>query len=113
MTRENWSIEDYRQAMDAAERERDEAQEHVAYHLRDYALNSEPTGDLAVDMARFAGRLRVRAEAAEQRLAAVRALADEWEADYPSDLAACDYAPDKWWRDLRAALGDADGGGDR
>jgi hypothetical protein len=51
--------------------ERDTANEHVAYHLRDYSLNGEATGDLAVDMALYAGRMRIRAEAAE------RALADE------------------------------------
>lgn len=44
------------------------------------------------------------AKAAEARLAAVAALADEWEQDYPSALAACNREPDEWWIDLRAAL---------
>lgn len=48
--------------------------------------------------------LQARAEAAEARLAAVAALADEWEQDYPSALAACNREPDEWWIDLRAAL---------
>lgn len=47
--------------------ERDAAQEHVAYHLRDFQPTGDMklTGDLAVDMAAYAGRLRIRAEAAE------------------------------------------------
>lgn len=49
------------------EGERDQAQQHVAYHLNDYRLNSEPTADLAVEMAGYATRLRARAEAAEAR----------------------------------------------
>lgn len=35
---------------------------------------------------------------------AVEALADEWEQDYPSSLAACNREPDEWWLDLRAIL---------
>jgi hypothetical protein len=54
--------------------ERDAAQEHVAYHLRDYSLNGEAAGDLAVDMAAYSGRLRIRAEAAERELADERAI---------------------------------------
>ena len=76
--------------------ERDAAQEHVAYHLRDYSLNSEATGDLAVDMAAYTGRLKIRAEAAEAKVARVEALAQ--------------YDPPRGYTadDLRAALdGDA------
>ena len=51
----------------------DSSQEHVAYHLRDYALNTEPTGDLAVDMADYAGRMKIRAEVAEAEAAELRA----------------------------------------
>lgn len=59
-----------RAEVERLEAEVDSAQEHVAYHLRDYSLNSELTGDLAVDMAAYSGRLRIRAEAAERALAA-------------------------------------------
>ena len=74
-----------------AETERDEAQEHVAYHLRDYSLNSEATGDLAVDMAAYSGRMRTRAEKAEEKLRQVEALADEW-ATLSTIPADCSYA---------------------
>lgn len=47
--------------------ERDEAQRHIAYHLHDFrpAADMVATGDLAVDMAAYAGRLKDRAEKAE------------------------------------------------
>lgn len=66
-----------------AEKERDSAQEHLAYHLADYQLNSEPTGDLAVDMAAWARRQRDRADRAEAEVArlreGIRALAIGWD----------------------------------
>ncbi|WP_460791376.1 hypothetical protein [Nocardioides maradonensis] len=67
-------------ALAQAEKERDEAQEHVAYHLRDYALNSEPTGDLAVDMASYAGRLKVERDQLREELRALlgRAADEVW-----------------------------------
>lgn len=43
--------------------ERDELQHHIAYHLNDYRVNREATGDLAVDMATYANRLRAALEA--------------------------------------------------
>lgn len=69
--------------LEKAEQERDAAQEHIANHLRDYIPTSDEagdnplTGDLAVDMAAYAGRLRERAEKAEAALARVKALVDE------------------------------------
>lgn len=67
-------------ALAQAEKERDEAQEHVAYHLRDYALNSELTGDLAVDMASYAGRLKVERDELREELRALlgRAAKEVW-----------------------------------
>jgi hypothetical protein len=78
--------------------ERDTANEHVAYHLRDYSFNGEATGDLAVDMALYAGRMRIRAEAAERALAderakvaAARAEADWLNAHHDGSLVTSDY----------------------
>lgn len=68
--------------MAEAERERDGAQEHIARWLADNAPEPDGhagtlTGDLAVDMAAYAGRLKERAEAAEARAtAAEEALRD-------------------------------------
>lgn len=55
-------------AREEAERQRDEAQEHVAYHLRDFVPGDDDqvTGDLAVDMTRYADRMKARADKAEQ-----------------------------------------------
>lgn len=77
---------------DAALTKWHEAQEHIAYHLRDFRPTADmaATGDLAVDMAAYADRCKARAESAEAALAAraaqpdplrekVAALADEWE----------------------------------
>lgn len=61
-----------RELLAKAEAERDSAQEHLAYHLADYQLNSEPTGDIAVDIAVWARRQRDRADAAEAKLTALR-----------------------------------------
>lgn len=48
-----------------------ELQEHIAYHLRDFAPRKDDavSGDLAVDMAARADRWKARAEAAEVKLA--------------------------------------------
>jgi hypothetical protein len=47
-------------ALARVEKERDDAQHHLAYHLADFrpGANAEATGDLAVDMAHFAERMR-------------------------------------------------------
>lgn len=50
-------------------------------------------------------QLRDARDRAERRIEQIEALADEWQEDYPSDLAACSRTADQWWRDLRAALG--------
>jgi len=44
--------------------ERDAAHEHLAYHLRDFrpGLDDKATGDLAVDMAAYAGRLKAEVD---------------------------------------------------
>ena len=79
--------------------ERDSAQEHVAYHLRDYALNSELTGDPAADMAKYAGRLKTRAEQAEAEVSALRATVERVEAlrdSYEADAANEDHGGELW-----------------
>jgi hypothetical protein len=47
-------------ALAKVEKERDDAQHHLAYHLADFrpGVDAEATGDLAVDMAHFAERMR-------------------------------------------------------
>ena len=58
--------------------ERDSAQEHLAYHLRDFrpGVDMGATGDLAVDMAAYAGRLNTERD---RLRSGIEALADEWE----------------------------------
>lgn len=117
-----------------AERERDEAQHHLAYHLADFrpGADMEATGDLAVDMAHYAERMRAERDHLASRVAAVeaerdrlatgvRALADdlardgntfgEWERDpYRRGWSrASQNAAD----DLRSLLGAAETTGDQ
>ena len=56
--------------------ERDSAQEHLAYHLRDFrpGVDHQASGDLAVDMAAYAGRLKIERD---QALAAVEQVRRE------------------------------------
>lgn len=63
-----------------------DTQEHIAYHLRDFRPGDDmkATGDLAVDMAAFAERMKARAEAAEAKHAALverveAVLAQHWD----------------------------------
>ena len=67
-------------ARDVAERKVWEQQEHIAYHLRDYRPNGDMrlTGDLAVDMAAYAERMKAERDALAARLAKVEALAERW-----------------------------------
>jgi hypothetical protein len=52
------------------EAERDSAQHHLAYHLSDFrpGADSKATGDLAVDMAHYAERMRAERDAARAAL---------------------------------------------
>lgn len=65
--------------------ERDAAQEHVAYHLRDFRPGSDDraTGDLAVDMAAYSGRLKAEVERLRAGIEAdqreKQMLADGWD----------------------------------
>jgi signal transduction histidine kinase len=91
-----------------ARAERDAAQEHIAYHLRDFRPTADmaATGDLAVDMVAYADRLKVRGEAAEQQLADLRAsitaLADDPAAQSWDDVLLTYVRTDR----LRALLDD-------
>ena len=77
--------------------ERDAAQEHVAYHLRDFhpGADDQASGDLAVDMAAYAGRWRARAEIAERELAKLRSQIEteaQWlNAHHDGSLVTSDY----------------------
>jgi hypothetical protein len=61
--------------------ERDSAQEHMAYHLRDFRPNADmaATGDLAVDMAAFAERMMAERDAARAAVERVEAYIEECE----------------------------------
>lgn len=75
------------EALDAAERERDEAQEHIARWLDENPplstterVQRGSTGDLSFDMMRYAKRMKARAEKAEAALDRVQALLKMWDA---------------------------------
>ena len=87
--------------------ERDSAQEHLAYHLRDFrpGVDMGATGDLAVDMAAYAGRLKTERD---RLRSGIEALADEFKRRhedarftgiYPVDVAVL-----QTWRTAEAAV---------
>lgn len=71
-------VDALRAEVEALRTERDEAQEHIAYHLRDFRPNADmkATGDLAVDMVAYASRWATQRDAARaERDSAVREAA--------------------------------------
>lgn len=97
-----------------AERERDEAQEHIARWLIDHPplstaerVERGSTGDLSVDMMRYASRLQDRAERAEAALAAeaLRHAADDVEDECTRSRTACFCGSAGWLRDRADRIG--------
>lgn len=81
-------VERLREALSVAELEREEAQEHIARWLDEHPplttterVRRGSTGDLSVDMMRYAERMKARAEQAEAALKALRAKTGTCEGD--------------------------------